>query len=111
MCLGFLVLFHNLLECYSCCNAQTTSLGGSSSSSASSTLGLLTDPLPEVKQSLAAALKVLAQWEAALADFMRDWVQRWQSAKFVDAGTTTAPDYLSLRVGLIHHSKNSNHLV
>ena len=65
------------------------SASSSSSSSASASLAaggaLLSDALPEVRQSLAAALKTLAQWEGALGDFMRTW-PRWQGTKFSDAG-------------------------
>jgi hypothetical protein len=69
-------------------HGQMTSLGSSASSAANAsgaTMGLLTDPLPEVKQSLASALKVLTQWESALSDFMRDWT-KWSGNKFSDAG-------------------------
>jgi hypothetical protein len=53
--------------------------------STSTTSGLLSDALPEVRQSLAAALKTLAQWDSAVADFMKLW-PRWQGAKFSDSG-------------------------
>jgi hypothetical protein len=70
--------------------ASSASSSGASSSSPSTATGLLFDPLPEVRQSLAAALKVLAQWDGAVAEFMHAWTAgsgaRWQGAKFADAG-------------------------
>jgi hypothetical protein len=67
-------------------SASSSGPSSSSSSSSSTATGLLFDPLPEVRQSLAAALKVLAQWDGAVAEFMHAWTAgsggaRWQGAR------------------------------
>ena len=65
--------------------AAASAPGAAVAAAPTTAVGLLHDSLPEVRQSLAAALKTLAQWDGALGDFMRTW-PRWQGAKFSDAG-------------------------
>jgi hypothetical protein len=50
-------------------------------------MGLLLDSYPEVKTSMTAALKVVTQWESAVAEMMRTW-PRWAGGKYVDAAVS-----------------------